>query len=105
MKAAANPTKSDQPKMNTLANGGVCNGDLSYTYTSASELMTGRIGGETFKVGDAVVADIEWSSDLTRSEIKSVADINAAISGGYTVKVAIVNDGVNVKTIYVTSVT
>ena len=105
VKAAASPTKSDQPKMNTLANGGVCNGDLSYTYTSASELMTGRIGGETFKVGDAVVADIEWSSDLTRSEIKSVADINAAISGGYTVKVAIVNDGVNVKTIYVISVT
>ena len=105
VKAATNPTKSDQPKMGTLANGGVCNGDLSYTYTSASELMTGRIGGETFKVGDAVVADIEWSSDLTRSEIKSVADINAAISGGYAVKVAIVNDGVNVKTIYVTSVT
>ena len=105
VKAVAAPTKSDQPKMDTLANGGVCNGNLSYTYTSASELMTGRIGGETFKVGDAVVADIEWSSDLARSEIKSVADINAAISGGYTVKVAIVNDGVNVKTIYVTSVT
>ena len=107
VKAVAAPAKGDQPKLNTVANGGVCNvnNGLTYEYIGASELNTGRIGGETLKVGDAVVADTEWSSDLTRSEIKSVADINAAISGGYTVKVAIVNDGVNVKTIYVISVT
>ena len=60
------------------------------------------IGGEIFNVTNAKVVEVHGGTKA-HNEIKSVEDINRAISIGYQVTVAIENDGVNVQNIYVTN--
>ena len=96
-------------------------GGAVYTYISTSNLSSARIGdgtanvtgtnAQTYRVDNAKVVDLtggESHNGTKHNGFNSVADINAAISRGWThngtdngVKVAIVNDGVNVTLIYV----
>lgn len=98
-------------------------GGAVYTYISTSNLSSARIGdgtanvtgtnAQTYRVDNAKVVDLTDGKSTGDSGVKhngfnSVADINAAISRGWTydgtnngLQVAIVNDGVNVTLIYV----
>ena len=84
-----------------LSNG--CGLSGAYTYTSVNNTSTGMIGGKIYNVSTAVVVDVTKGA-VAHSEIKTVQDINNAISVGYDVTVAVVNAGVNVSLIYVTDV-
>ncbi len=96
------------PKQDDVTLQGVCNVNQTYTYFAANNTATGMIGTNIMNVanvGAVVDLDTVNAGEPAHTEIKSVRDINNAISVGYTVTVAIVNDGLNVSTIYVTNVT
>ncbi len=96
------------PKQSDVTLQGVCNVNQTYTYFAANNTATGMIGTNIMNVanvGAVVDLDTVNGGEPAHTEIKSVRDINNAISVGYTVTVAIVNDGLNVSTIYVTNVT
>ena len=71
-----------------------------------------------FSIANAKVCDVQWKTDdssaqSSRSEITSLRELNNAVSvrqpdgstAVYGIGVAIVYDGINVATIYVTGVT
>lgn len=89
-------------------NGSVCNVNLDYEYFATNNTATAKINNVVMNVGNVgLVVDLDTvnGNEPAHTEIKSVRDINNAISVGYSVTVAIVNDGLNVSTIYVTNVT
>ena len=121
---AAGSTSTDKDGLYNV-NGSYCytndHDGAVYTYISTSNLSSARIGdgtanvtgtnAQTYRVDNAKVVDLtggESHNGTKHNGFNSVADINAAISRGWThdgtnngVKVAIVNDGVNVTLIYV----
>ncbi len=110
-KAVALDANSD-PKQDDIdvdgKNGSVCNVNLGYEYFATNNTATAKINNVVMNVanvGAVVDLDTVNGGEPAHTEIKSVRDINNAISVGYTVTVAIVNDGLNVSTIYVTNVT
>ena len=95
-------TASTDPKMDDYVNGGVCAVDKTYNYIMVNQYNKAQIGSYVMNVDGAKVAD---TADTTgRIEIDSLLKLNNAVSTGYVVTVAIVNDGINVATIYVTDV-
>ena len=79
-----------------------CNTALDYKYTAVNNTFTAMIGGKIFNVTNAKVVEVHGGTKA-HNEIKSVEDINRAISIGYQVTVAIESNGVNVQNIYVTN--
>ena len=87
---------------------------VAYTYYSTSNLSTCRLDDgtseATYRVDNAKVVDLTTTSGARAStahaEFKSILDLNNAISSGWTIDdVAVVNDGINVSTIYVLQAT
>ena len=77
---------------------GICNTLLTYEYIATNNTATARIGGEIFNVSNANVTNLSGTGTIT-----NVRELNNAISVGYEVTVAIVNNGLNVSQIYVVS--
>ena len=112
---------------------GICREDVAYTYVSTSDIYTGTLddaaganttpqntyvgsssadenstsdGPKTYRVDNAKVVDLTHNKGVTHDEFTSIADINAAISRGWTnVRVSVVNTDVNVDLVYVISAT
>ena len=95
----------------------ICNVDLKYDYTAVNNVNTARLtqlsnydqagminylgnpgDQDVYNVTGAVVAD------LTGTGLASVGDLNNAVSIGYDITVAVVNNGHTVTHIYVTNV-
>ena len=76
-----------------------------YSYLGATNnLDTGRFAGTIRTVTDAIVVDMTDNKDI--DPIDSLADLNNAVSSGYTVEVDyVMNNAGVVTTIYVSSVT
>ena len=89
-----------------------CDTDVTYSYVGVSNLLTAWLTKGTGKVlanvANAQVVDVEFNADCEHAEIKSIEDLNRAVSGldswSGTIELAIVNDGINVSMIYVTKV-
>jgi len=89
-----------------------CDTEVLYSYVGVSNLQTVWLQKGTGKVlanvANAKVVDVEFNADCDHAEIKSIEDLNRAVSGddalSGAIKVAIVNDGINVSMIYVTYV-
>ena len=89
-----------------------CDTDVTYSYVGVSNLLTAWLTKGTGKVlanvANAKVVDVECNADCEHAEIKSIEDLNRAVSGldswSGTIELAIVNDGINVSMIYVTKV-
>ena len=89
-----------------------CDTDVTYSYVGVSNLLTAWLTKGTGKVlanvANAKVVDVEFNADCEHAEIKSIEDLNRAVSGldswSGTIELAIVNDGINVSMIYVTKV-
>ena len=77
----------------------------NYSYLGATNnLDTGRFAGTIRTVTDAIVVDMTDNKDI--DPIDSLADLNNAVSSGYTVQVDyVMNNADVVTTIYVSSVT
>ena len=90
-----------------------CDTDVKYYYVGVSNLLTAQLekgtGGKVVaNVANAKVVDVEFNADCEHAEIKSIEDLNRAVSGldswSSGIELAIVNDGINVSMIYVTKV-
>ena len=105
-----------------LTGAGYASNDITYKYITVSTLDTGLFEDasdsslqKVMKIAGANLCDVEYKTDNStgRNEIKTLTELNNAVSvqnadgttAVYGIGVAIVYDGINVATIYVTNVT
>ena len=90
------PVEDDVVDNNPLA---VCNVGYEYAYFAVNNTSTARINGDVYNVTNAQVVNLSGTGTIT-----NVQELNNAVSVGYDVTVAIVNNGLQVSLIYVTDV-
>ena len=73
--------------------------DYKYEYFAVNNTSTARINGDVYNVTNAQVVNLSGTGTIT-----NVQELNNAVSVGYDVTVAIVNNGLQVSLIYVTDV-
>ena len=77
----------------------LCNVNYKYEYFAVNNTSTARINGDVYNVTNAQVVNLSGTGTIT-----NVQELNNAVSVGYDVTVAIVNNGLQVSLIYVTDV-